>query len=211
LAADQRNTAILSDFRTAIIIGNAGNRNSFNFWQAFENARENSRKEHKNPLENWTRLALTKIANDLDAAVIFPFDGPPYIPILTWAQKAEPVYPSPFGPLIHPVFGLWHAYRGVLLFADKLALPAFKKQVSPCVGCAGEPCISTCPVDAIDAGNFNIETCTKFMASAKGNACLQKGCLARRACPIGQDHIYEPTQAEFHLQAFLETFGPKFD
>jgi ferredoxin len=203
---DQNDTAILADFQTAIIVGNAGNRTSFNFWQAFENAKE----EDKNPLESWTRQTLTKIAGDLDAAVIFPFDGPPYIPILTWAQKAEPVYPSPFGPLIHQKFGLWHAYRGVLLFKDKLDLPSFEIPASPCVDCAGQSCISTCPVNAIEAGNFDIEVCIEFMASAKGNVCLQNGCLARRACPIGQEHVYEPAQAEFHLTAFLKTFGPKF-
>ncbi len=208
---DQRDVDALRDFQTAVIVGNAGNHTSFNFWQAFEIKRE----KVKNPLENWTRQTLTKIAKDLEAAVIFPFDGPPYIPILTWAQKAEAVFPSPFGPLIHPQYGLWHAYRGVLLFEDNIELPSLGTQTSPCQNCAEQPCISTCPVEAIAdeefPDNFDIKACTGFMASAKGKVCLQDGCLARRACPIGQEHIYEPAQAEFHLTAFLEIFGPKSD
>ncbi|MBT3915601.1 MAG: hypothetical protein HN731_00110 [Rhodospirillaceae bacterium] len=208
-AKDQGETIILADYQTAIIVGNAGNQSSFKFWQAFEKGQE----EIKNPLENWTRQSLTKIAEDLEAAVIFPFDGPPFIPILTWAQRAEAVFPSPFGPLIHPEYGLWHAYRGVLLFEDKVELPSIETQASPCQDCAERPCVSTCPVDAIADNefpkNFNIVACTEFMASTKGKDCLQNGCLARRACPTGQEHVYEPAQAEFHLTAFLKTFGPK--
>jgi hypothetical protein len=29
------------------------------------------------------------------------------------------------------------------------------------------------------------------------------GCLARRACPVGQAHVYGPAQARFHMAAFL--------
>src|SRR4030095_137820 len=40
-----------------------------------------------------------------------------------WAMRAEAVAPSPLGILIHPDYGLWHAYRGALAFAERLALP----------------------------------------------------------------------------------------
>ena len=38
-------------------------------------------------------------------------------------MRAEAVAPSPLGILIHPDYGLWHAYRGALAFAERLALP----------------------------------------------------------------------------------------
>ncbi|MBT3989122.1 MAG: hypothetical protein HOG95_09540 [Rhodospirillaceae bacterium] len=191
--------------KTVLIVGNAGNRKTSNFWPSFET----NRPENTNPLESWTRDVLTNIARDLKAEVIFPFDGPPYIPILTWAQKVEPVNPSPFGAFIHPNFGLWHAYRGVLLLDEKIDLPKIKTPPSPCETCPDQPCLSTCPVGAIKDGDFNVEACVGFLAKPKGQVCMGQGCLARRACPVGQEHVYEPAQAEFHLQAFLETFGPK--
>ncbi len=190
---------------TVIIVGNAGNQKSYDFWSVFAADQNNG----TDPLENWTRETLSKIAKDLNADALYPFDGPPYIPILTWAQRAESVHPTPFGPLIHSEYGLWHAYRGVLLFTEKIDLPSLPKTPSPCENCTDQACISTCPVDAVADGHFNVEGCAGFLASSKGEVCLQGGCAARRACPIGQCHIYEPAQAEFHLQAFLETYGPK--
>ena len=189
---------------TAIIVGNAGNQTSFDFWAAFQ-----AGPHHKeNPLETWTRDILSEIATELAADVLYPFDGPPYIPILTWAERAEPVHQTPFGPLIHPEYGLWHAYRGVLLFKETIEIPPFHNSASPCIDCKDQPCLSACPVNAIADRDFNIEACAGFLASDQGNTCSKEGCLARRACPIGQDHIYEPAQAAFHLQAFLETYGP---
>ncbi len=190
---------------TAVIVGNASKSPSFDFWPTFENQQPID----ENPLESWTRNVLGAIAKDLRADVLYPFDGPPYIPILTWAERAETVSQTPFGPLIHPEYGLWHAYRGVLLFTEKIDLPAFEKAPSPCETCADQPCLSTCPVEAIQDRNFNVEACAGFLASPEGAVCFKGGCLARRACPIGQNHIYEPAQAAFHLQAFLETYGPK--
>jgi hypothetical protein len=190
---------------TAIIVGSARNIPTHGFWPSFAA----NRPLDTNPLEKWTTEVLSVIAADLKADVIFPFEGPPFIPILSWAERAEPVYPSPFGAFIHPILGLWHSYRGVLLFKEKIDLPATNDTPSPCETCQDRPCLSTCPVDAIKTGDFNVEACVGFLASKKGDACLQGGCLARRACPIGQEHIYEPAQANFHLNAFLKTFGPK--
>ena len=57
------------------------------------------------------------------AAPIYPFGGPPYWPFQRWAQRAEAVFPSPLGILIHPEYGLWHAYRAALACCriDRLA------------------------------------------------------------------------------------------
>ena len=190
---------------TAVIVGSARNIPTSGFWASFES----NRPLDTNPLEKWTTEVLSIIAADLKADVVFPFEGPPFIPVLSWAERAEPVYSSPFGAFIHPELGLWHSYRGVLLFKEKIDLPAIDDAPSPCQTCQDQPCITTCPVNAIKPGDFNVEACVGFLAAKKGDACLQGGCLARRACPIGQEHIYEPAQANFHLNAFLKTFGPK--
>ena len=37
-------------------------------------------------------------------------------------MRAEGLKPSPIGILMHPQFGLWHAYRGALLFDVEIEL-----------------------------------------------------------------------------------------
>ena len=100
---------------TLVLIGNAGPA----MWEVFA-------KEHRggpDPLDAWTRTVLGGVAAKLGATALFPFDGPPYLPFQRWAMRAEAVFPSPIGPLIHPEYGLWHAYRGALAFAEALDLP----------------------------------------------------------------------------------------
>jgi hypothetical protein len=31
---------------------------------------------------------------------------------------------------------------------------------------------------------------------------MASGCLARRACPVGKDYVYDPAQMQFHMTAF---------
>src|SRR5205085_1002671 len=66
------------------------------------------------PLDRWSRRALDGLAEAFGATALYPFDGPPHWPFQAWAQRAEPVFPSPLGVLIHPDYGLSHSYRGAL-------------------------------------------------------------------------------------------------
>jgi hypothetical protein len=191
--------------RTLLLVGNAG----LDLWRAFggaTTAEERSAAGH--PLDRWTKSVLGSIAADLAARAVFPFEGPPYPPFQRWALRAGGVFPSPIGPLIDPTFGLWHAYRGALLFADKLALPVAPKHKSPCDSCAEKPCLFACPVGAFrpaDGGaiRYDVPACVGHLASDDGGDCMGGGCLARRACPVGRDFTYHPEQAGFHMRKFL--------
>lgn len=187
---------------TVILAGNAG----YTMWAAFRQARVTRSRPH--PLNNWTRRVLTTVAEECDAYAVFPFDGPPHLPFQRWAQRAEPVVPSPIGMLIHPVYGLWHAYRGALIFAEQLDLPSVADTASLCETCAEIPCLSACPVHAFTPGHFDVAACLRHIASEAGTACLHGGCLARRACPAGQEFIYCSEQARFHMEAFLQNARP---
>ncbi len=182
--------------QTIIMIGNVGPE----MWQAF------SKEPHigSNSLDVWTRKSLTPIANDFKAQVVFPFDGPPYFPFQHWAMQADDVSPSPIGPLIHPVFGLWHAYRAAFLFAEHLEISTDEQTAPPCDTCVDQPCLNTCPIDAFTPGNYDVAGCRAFIAKDEGHDCLQSGCRARHACPVGRDYIYQAEQAEFHMQSFLK-------
>jgi hypothetical protein len=133
---------------------------------------------------------------------MFPFIGPPWLPFQRWAQKAEPLHPSPLGMLIHPDWGLWHAWRGALGFRERLELPIQDRRPSPCESCADKPCLSACPVNAFARDRYDVAACVAHIESAQGLDCMDEGCRARRACPIGAAHRCSPDQANFHMRAF---------
>ncbi|MDH5748207.1 MAG: helix-turn-helix domain-containing protein [Rhodospirillales bacterium] len=190
---------------TLVLIGNAGPA----LWDAFSR----DRRPEPDPLDSWTRRVLSEVAMELGANVLFPFDGPPYMPFQKWALACDSVYPSPIGPLIHPVYGLWHAYRGALLFKDRIALPdpagrsgnpyAPRDQESPCSCCDDKPCLTACPVSAFSYLSYNVPACAAHLDSPAGQPCMSNGCQARLACPVGRDFIHGPEQMRFHMEHFL--------
>ena len=181
---------------TLVLAGNAGAA----MWQAFEAAAVSG--DH--PLDAWSTKVLSEVATSFGAAVVFPFAGPPYYPFQAWAMRATGLRQSPIGPLIHPNYGLWHAFRGALLFGEPLDLPEMPKGAHPCDTCAGRPCLITCPVAALSDGAYDVPRCIDHIAAPAGGDCLQQGCAARRACPVGRDYLYDEAQARFHMAAFLK-------
>jgi hypothetical protein len=184
---------------TVVMVGNAGSPGGDAMWQAFSRAR--ARYAGADPLNDWTRDVVTQVARAAGAAALFPFDRP-YHPFQRWAMRAEPVFPSPLGLLIHPVYGLWHAYRAALAFAEELHVPAPPAVSPPCEACAEKPCLSACPVQAFDGQRYDAPRCVAFLDSGEGADCMERGCRARRACPVGQERAHAPAQAEFHMRAF---------
>jgi hypothetical protein len=187
--------------RTLVLVGNAGA-----MWEAFDRAWPAARRAHeRHPLNTWTREVISPIAAGLGAGALYPMDGPPYLPFQRWAVKAEGLRTSPLGTLIHPVFGQWHAYRAALVFDYALAVPAPQPMADICGGCRDKPCLSACPVNAFRNGRYDVPACVGHLSAtvAKGGECTKGGCLARRACPIGREHMYEPAHAQFHMEKFL--------
>ena len=155
------------------------------------------------PLDRWSRRLVDALAVRHDAIALYPSDGPPWLPFRRWAERAEPVHVSPLGILIHPDFGLWHAYRGALALRTRLALPEPDRRPSPCGTCIDKPCLTSCPVHAVSLQQVDHRSCTRHVASSAGLDCLRFSCRARRSCPIGVAHRYGPAQSEFHMAAFI--------
>ncbi len=118
---------------TVVLVGNVGS----SIWPVFSD--QGLASDAENPLDRWAEKVLTEAAAGFGAEARFPFGGPPYLPFQRWAMRADEVFPSPIGPLIHPDYGLWHAYRGALLFAARLALPPRTRRDHPCETCADKP------------------------------------------------------------------------
>jgi len=181
---------------TVLLIGNAGPA----MWDRFAAARGTE----PDPLDAWTRrivdAVLAQLAKSLGPArARFPFEGPPYLPFQRWAVRAG-LSRSPLGLTVHPVYGLWHAFRAALLFERRFASPA--AGTGPCAVCPDKPCLSACPVEAFDGTAYDVAACRGHLATEAGDACRDGGCLARHACPVGRDRVYAPAQARFHMAAF---------
>lgn len=183
--------------RSLLLVGNAG----AGFWRAFTASAPDL--DGKHPLDDWSARVIGAVATAHGAHPVFPNQGPPYPPFQRWALRADAVHPSPIGLLVHPDYGLWHAYRAALLFAEDLALPAADDRPSPCDDCAERPCLSRCPVAAFTVDGFAAERCAEHVAADAGADCREAGCLARRACPVGRRYGYAPAQAAFHMGKFV--------
>jgi len=171
-------------------------------WPKFAASTETS-DGRPNPLDRWSRRIIGGLAAALGAYALYPFEGPPWLPFQRWAMKAEPVHRSALGMLIHPDWGLWHSYRGALAFTERLTLPEPVERPSPCDSCAAKPCLSACPVGAFTLERYNVDTCAGHLRSAAGTECLELGCRAREACPVGAAHRFGRDQVGFHMRAFL--------
>ena len=186
-----------------LLVGHAGG----TIWPHFSRWRAVRPSSLANPLDAWSREVLDGVAGQFGAKAVFPSDRP-YLPFQQWAMRAEGLKPSPLGILMHPVYGLWHAYRGALLFGEPLAA-AFaihddgaRVPVHLCDACAAKPCLKACPVAAHSIESFDYAGCVDHVRSPGGGDCRSFGCLDRNACPFGAQHRYSAEQQAFHMAAF---------
>lgn len=181
--------------RAVVVIGNIGGA----MWPRFRREEQPG----PDPLDAWTRSILAPIAESFGAAYLHPSDEP-FRPFQRWARRADDVWPSPIGLLVHRVHGLWHAYRGAFLFPHAVdGLPAVGHLQSPCIDCDGQPCLTTCPVDAFTSAGYDAHACAGHVVSGDDPACLEHGCAARLACPISTARPYGADQMRFHMRAFV--------
>lgn len=194
-----------------LLVGHAGSA----MWDAFSRSVE-YRDGRLDPLNRWSERIGNALADAFSARALFPFGGPPYRPFLRWAKKAEALQNSQLGMLIHPRFGLWHAYRFALAFAERPEWAHSTPGESPatdsrggniCQRCKPKPCLRACPVNAFTGAGYDVESCFHYLEANPESACMTHGCQARGACPQGAGHRYQPCHAAFHMRAFVESLS----
>lgn len=188
--------------KTVLLIGNAGP----DMWRAFRGSDFfNNRKKNNtiDALDHWTVSSISEIAERVSAQAIYPFDGPPHHPFQKWSRRSNAVTGSPLGLNIHSAYGLWHAYRAALLFPIEIQIMPEPKTKNPCDACRDRPCMSACPVHAFSDKGYDAAKCAGHLQSGSNIECMETGCLARQACPVGAQYIYQPEQASFHMDAFI--------
>jgi hypothetical protein len=182
--------------RTLVLLGFTGSLQ----WGKFASSPE-FRDGAPDPLDRWSTRVAHALADNWSATALSPASGPPWWPFQRWALRAEPLHRSPLGILLHPVYGSWHAYRAALLFAEPIVIPRASSWPHPCESCVERPCLRRCPVDAVARQGFDVARCRGHLARVEGSSCMESGCGARAACPLGAEHRYGLEQAAFHMRA----------
>jgi len=191
--------------RSLVLVGQAGS----HIWPAFSGSSEFADGK-PNPLDRWSERIGRSIARETAGLALFPFGGPPFHPFIRWAERAEGLRSSRLGMLLHEQFGLWHAYRFAIAFAEPIdGLTASQTSNHACDTCADQPCLSTCPVNAFDGNNYNVMTCYQYLKNHPDASCHTSGCQARGACPQGADYRYTDEHAAFHMQQFYRALDAR--
>jgi hypothetical protein len=186
--------------KAVLLVGQAGAEP----WPHFMRWRQGKPDDMVNPLDAWSREVIGGVADRFGARAVSPNDKP-FLPFQQWAMRAEGLKPSPLGILMHPEFGLWHAYRGALLFDHEVSIQAPDKVIHLCDTCVGKPCLKACPVDAYSETGFAYQACLAHVRGANGEPCRSLGCLDRNACPYGTAYRYPAKVQAFHMAAFAGT------
>jgi ferredoxin len=183
--------------KAVLLVGQAG----VAPWPHFMRWRQGKPDDLANPLDIWSREVIGEVADRFGARAVSP-DDRPFLPFQQWAMRAEGLKPSPLGILMHPEYGLWHAYRGALLFDREIEVRTPDKVNHLCDTCVGKPCIKACPVDAYSPTGFAYRDCLAHVRSVVGEPCLALGCFDRNACPYGTAYRYPSEVQAFHMAAF---------
>jgi hypothetical protein len=187
-----------SPAKSVLLVGQAGDAP----WPHFLRWRRSQPQDLTNPLDTWSREAIGEVAGEFDARVVYPSQKP-YLPFQQWAMRAEGLKPSPLGILMHPEYGLWHAYRGALLFDVEIPIQAPQEVIHLCDLCPGKPCMKACPVGAYSPDGFAYQACLDHVRGPSGEPCRTGGCLDRNACPYGTAYRYPADEQAFHMAAFM--------
>jgi hypothetical protein len=78
---------------------------------------------------------------------------------------------------------------GAIVFDDEILSQETQKLSHPCNLCAGKPCLSACPVNAFSDDGYDVQLCRAYLSGGEGRACMDGGCKARLACPVGRDYV----------------------
>jgi hypothetical protein len=187
-----------SPAKSVLLVGQAGGAP----WPHFLRWRQAQPQEPSNPLDTWSREIIDDVARQFGARAVSPSDRP-YLPFQQWAMRAEGLRPSPLGILMHPEYGLWHAYRGALLFDVEIPIQPPETVIHLCDLCDGKPCLKSCPVGAYSADGFAYQACLDHVRGPSGEPCRTRGCLDRNACPYGAAYRYPADEQAFHMAAFM--------
>jgi hypothetical protein len=183
-----------------LLFGQAGN----SLWPTFSQSAELADRQ-SHPLDRWSERVGQSIAEKVNGRLLLPFGDTPHHPFLRWASRIEDVQPSRLGMLIHPIHGLWHAYRFAIALGEPVEdLSTIETRGNICNQCQIQPCLKQCPVGAFDGTRYDVKVCYEYLQGNPESACHTSGCQARDACPEGEHSHYATAQKQFHMKQFTQ-------
>lgn len=186
-------------YRQLILIGHAGK----TLWDAVKASGIRS----ENPIDDFSVRTVKQwfSAHFADNAheVIYPGDIP--VGLQALGKIAGWHHASPLKIGIQQEWGTWYAYRVVLLADSDLAPSQPVHSESPCVRCAEQVCIVSCPAGALDGGVFVLQKCLAYRQSPASRC--QATCIARVSCPVGAEHRYDDEQLRHTYSISLQNIA----
>lgn len=134
--------------------------------------------------------------------LLFPH-GETVLPLQSIGALLGLHHASPFMVGIDARFGSWFAYRALLVADTDLPVTQPSTAPSPCDGCASRVCVTACPPRALTPQGFDLDACIAHRL-LPGSPCAET-CLARIACPVGEEHRYGEAQLRYHYGRSLRT------
>jgi epoxyqueuosine reductase len=183
-------------YRHLILLGSGGSM----IWPSMTQD-PGTKMQEPDPVDNYTIRAVRKVF-DSDVIIVYPTNR--LIPLQALGKLAGWHHDSPLGLGIHPVFGLWFAYRAVIMSRagfTPLAGEIDGQAGSPCESCRDKPCITACPASAAIESGFGVQRCSDYRMEPDSSC--QSRCISRLACPVGRDHRYLPDQMAYHYRHSL--------
>lgn len=184
-----------------LMIGHGGKR----FWQGFMNQTRHTTERSSNPIDDYSIEVADHFMQqrwpELSYHVLYP--GPNPVGLQQLGVLAGWYHSSPLKVGINATWGLWYAYRVVLLVEGVLEPTEKVQQPSPCDSCMDKPCITACPGQALSDAGRMLTLCVDHRLQPESSC--QNTCVARQACPIQLQHRYDPDQIHYHYQRSYQT------
>lgn len=175
------------------------------FWQAFCADRDGSRtlqsQNQQHPLDHFARKTVTAFLGEKKVGddVQFLYPGPYVLNLQSLGRLLGWHHDTPLKIGLHPLYGLWFAYRTVVLVnAEETVTPwlAPASAESPCQTCMSKACITRCPATAVFEEQFYLDRCIDYRTQ-ESSSCMQR-CVSREACPVAPEYRYSDEQIHFH-------------
>ena len=193
----------LARFSTVILFAHGGP----NVWSAMKASGTGG----NDPMDTYSSQVATEYARKFlngESKLLYPFGET--FDLRRLGKLAGWCFPSPLGIDIHPTYGLWFAYRALLVVEQRLEPSEREEFDSPCEQCLDRPCQSACPAGAVgDIDAFNLTNCVTFRRQEQ-SPCNYR-CLARLSCPVGSEYRYSKEQLNYHYGRSLATIRRYFE
>lgn len=192
----------MSDYRQLLLLGHGGRR----LWQAMTEAEFVS----ENRIDDYTTECIQQwfAEHHPDSRYSLLCPGQHIVPLQSLGKLAGWHFPSPIMVGVNQVWGSWYAYRAVVLADTDFTVSDTPDWQSACNNCDSKPCVSACPANAVSADGLDMARCIAWRKQP--DSVCRNRCLARLACPVGQEHRYTDDQIEYHYGCSYQTICERY-